>query len=244
MHVYLIENVVNNKVYVGMTTRDGECRWQEHLRSYQKDTHKSLYRAMRRYGADKFTYRVVEECEERQALAIQEKYWIEKLNSQNRNYGYNNTPGGDGGDTLSSLDPARRAEILQQLTKSGNEAKICHWLVISPEGVAMSIRNLREFCRTIDVDVRMLWSVSVGRQNHHKGWQCFKIVDGEIIQPSKTPSHAKRSKWTVIAPDGRVYEIENLKSFCLEMGVIYKQMHKVTKGLLKHHRGYTVRNDE
>ena len=58
MFVYLIKNKVNNKRYVGITTRTPKERYQDHLTTFNQPNDQSynnvLYRAFRKYGKDNF----------------------------------------------------------------------------------------------------------------------------------------------------------------------------------------------
>jgi hypothetical protein len=50
------------------------------------------------------------------------------------------------------------------------------YIVTNPEGESFEIMNLNEFCRNKELGLGNMWSVSVGKRNHHKGWKCKKIV--------------------------------------------------------------------
>lgn len=52
-----------------------------------------LYSAMRKYGLENFTFNVIEECRN-EDLDDREIYWIKQYNSNDADYGYNNTGGG------------------------------------------------------------------------------------------------------------------------------------------------------
>lgn len=92
-YIYLIENTINNKKYVGQTTQRLSDRLSQHKTLSQKyDTR--LYRAMRKYGTDNFTISLLEECVD-SLLNEREKHWIKELNTQVPN-GYNINPGGSG----------------------------------------------------------------------------------------------------------------------------------------------------
>ena len=89
--IYKIENIINHKVYIGQSRNISE-RWRAHrTRSQIEDTH--LYRSIREYGLENFTFTIIEECliEE---LNDKEKYWIKYYNSNNPDKGYNQTIGG------------------------------------------------------------------------------------------------------------------------------------------------------
>ena len=69
--VYLIENKINHKVYVGKTYLTIQERWKEHIRESRKGTDRPLYRAIRKYGAESFSIVEIEQtenCEEREKI--------------------------------------------------------------------------------------------------------------------------------------------------------------------------------
>lgn len=96
-YIYVIANKINSKVYIGKTI-DLQKRWTRHKYFARKGIRRHLYNAMRRYGVDQFVMSVVEECEDA-IVNDREKYWISHFNSMDREFGYNRTSGGDGGNT-------------------------------------------------------------------------------------------------------------------------------------------------
>ena len=94
--IYLIKNQINNKVYVGQS-RNIEQRWRTHrnrpFNPHSIDYEKPLYRAIRKYGIENFSFQVLEECSI-EALNEKEVYWISQLNAMNPLFGYNLTEGG------------------------------------------------------------------------------------------------------------------------------------------------------
>lgn len=94
-YIYVITNQINNKQYVGQTTKSIEERFQEHIYCSKSDRLKGrpLYSAIRKYGADNFNIALLEECQNDE-LNEKEVIWIDRLNTY-RN-GYNATIGGDG----------------------------------------------------------------------------------------------------------------------------------------------------
>ena len=62
--IYKIENLVNGKCYIGQS-KYIEKRWTDHksnaFNSIQKDQYKyPLYRAIRKYGLENFSFEVIE----------------------------------------------------------------------------------------------------------------------------------------------------------------------------------------
>lgn len=94
--IYVIENDINNKLYVGKTVTTLLNRWYHHKSAYLKeDWH--LYRAMRKYGFEHFQMKELEQCDD-SIIDEREQYWIDKLDTYNN--GYNMTIGGEGRTSL------------------------------------------------------------------------------------------------------------------------------------------------
>jgi group I intron endonuclease len=77
--IYLIKNIVNNKIYIG-SAKDINRRWVQHKSSLRLQTHhsKKLQNGFNKYGVDAFVYSIVELCSE-DAMMIKEQYWIDLL---------------------------------------------------------------------------------------------------------------------------------------------------------------------
>jgi group I intron endonuclease len=92
--IYKIENNINHKIYVGqsknihnrMLQHRSELRRRKHINSH-------LQMAVDKYGLDNFSFIVIEKCPIG-LLDEREVYWIEKLQSANKKYGYNSSLGG------------------------------------------------------------------------------------------------------------------------------------------------------
>ncbi len=92
--IYFIENMVNGKKYIGLSANI-EKRFMFHKRRLRSGKHrnKHLQSSFDKYGEESFKFYVVEECLEDE-LSDKEKYWIDKLDTCNRSFGYNKTFGG------------------------------------------------------------------------------------------------------------------------------------------------------
>ena len=77
--IYLIKNIVNNKIYIG-SAKDINRRWVQHKSSLRLQTHHSnkLQNGFNKYGVDAFVYSVIEFCSE-DLMMIREQYWIDLL---------------------------------------------------------------------------------------------------------------------------------------------------------------------
>ena len=87
--IYKITNTVNDKVYVGQS-KDIESRWFQHMYALNHNWHdnRHLQNSWNKYGADKFTFSVIEECE-LDKLTEREQYWIDYYGGINSANTYN-----------------------------------------------------------------------------------------------------------------------------------------------------------
>lgn len=97
MLIYKITNKINNKCYIGQTIKSAEYRWKEHqahaFGTHKNDVNKTLYKAIRKYGLENFTFEVLQDnIETYEELDKAEIYWINFYNSFVK--GYNETFGG------------------------------------------------------------------------------------------------------------------------------------------------------
>jgi hypothetical protein len=108
MFIYLTTNLINNKKYIGMCTRDDA---DSYLGSGT-----ILKQSIRKYGKENFKRTILETCDDFDALCKAEKYWIEKYNAVDSSDFYNMIDGGHGGNSnvlkqyWTSMTPDERAK--------------------------------------------------------------------------------------------------------------------------------------
>ena len=97
-YIYKITNKLNNKLYIGLTTKARPTdRFSQHryaARHLQNEDHSYLHRAMAQDGVDNFIFEIIEETDDIN-LPEREQYWITFYNTFAPN-GYNLTEGGEG----------------------------------------------------------------------------------------------------------------------------------------------------
>ena len=90
--IYCIQNIVNNKVYIGKA-KNIYARMKNHvynLNKKSKDENRYLIRAWHKYGEENFKCFIVESFEfDEQLLKDKELYWIKEYKALNRKFGYN-----------------------------------------------------------------------------------------------------------------------------------------------------------
>ena len=94
-YLYLIDNTINQKIYVGITTNSLATRFLAHKAAAAKGqgTDRSLYNAMRKYGVENFSIHLLrDDAVSIEELLDQEIAAIEEFDSKNN--GYNTAYGG------------------------------------------------------------------------------------------------------------------------------------------------------
>lgn len=94
-YIYIIKNKINNKVYIGQTTRSLEWRFSHHKAQINcKNQCSALYSAFKKYGVENFWIEGIEQGDfTAEELNEKEIYYIQKYNSVSPN-GYNLQLGG------------------------------------------------------------------------------------------------------------------------------------------------------
>ena len=91
MIIYKIINLVNNKIYIGQTTRSFNLRIKDHKRMRYD---RPLYKAFQKYGFDNFKFEIIDTVSNLDELNKKEIYYINEYKSNNKKYGYNLESGG------------------------------------------------------------------------------------------------------------------------------------------------------
>lgn len=94
--VYQIRNLKNNKIYVG-SSHNLLKRKYDHFYTLRHNIHGNRYlqNSFNIHGEENFVFEVIEFCEEKDLLNV-EQYWLDKLNTLNKDKGYNIKPQADG----------------------------------------------------------------------------------------------------------------------------------------------------
>ena len=83
VYIYKITNRINNKIYIGQTTRDIKTRYIAHKNSpnFKHTRQFPLARAIKRYGWDNFTKEVIDTATSLEELNQKELFYINYFNS-------------------------------------------------------------------------------------------------------------------------------------------------------------------
>ena len=124
--IYCIENVLDGKKYIGLTSRKFARRWIEHKYQLNNNKHENpfLQNSWNKHGEENFIFWIVEICD-KELLSEKEKYYISFLSTQSP-HGYNLSSGGMEGcifsdETRAKLSASRTGEKNWRYGKPNSE---------------------------------------------------------------------------------------------------------------------------
>jgi len=119
MIVYKIVNSINDKVYIGITSKTLNERFTWHLRDCRRGITKKLYTAIRELGEENFSIELLETCNS-DNIREKEEHYIMKYNAYDT--GYNASPK-SGGVRSHSVETKTKMSIIATGRKASEETK-------------------------------------------------------------------------------------------------------------------------
>lgn len=119
MYIYKITNKINNKVYIGQTTKTISERFQRHKNdalSNRLNTH--LAKAIRKYGVENFIIEQIDTAKTQQELTEKEYYWINFYDATHKGYNETDSMKKCGGNTYKNKTPQELAQISEKIRAS------------------------------------------------------------------------------------------------------------------------------
>ena len=167
--------MVNGKVYIGQS-KNVNKRKNKHftLLRHNKHNNKHLQSAWNKYFEKNFVFEIIESFESYDPDIINEReiFWIKYYNSFNKDFGYNNTSGGDGIKNYKHTEEAKKkiseASKKQKLSKEHKEA-----LLKSITGRKKSEEELKKLSNAAKGRKISEWH----KEQLRKGREAYKITD-------------------------------------------------------------------
>ncbi len=217
--IYKATNFINGKVYIGKTTKSMSRRRTEHESSTSDKTRKfrGFKGAIQKYGPENFLWEVLEYCLKEDSNQ-REMYYIELYRSNDSNFGYNLTNGGDGAP-FGDLNPSKRPEVREKLRIANTGFK--H----TPE---------------------TLLKMSVISKEYYKNGmpeeQRRKISEAQIgvCRTGKGKDCSSSKKCVLVDPDGNIHYVHGIREFADENGLDNSAISKLIYGKLKTHKGWRL----
>lgn len=119
MWIYKISNTINNKIYIGQSSRSVKERFKRHLNdalSNRLDTH--FCRAIRKYGPEHFYVETIDAASNKNELNEKEHYWINYYNSVENGYNETDSMVRCGGNTYLSKTEEEMNDIKEKIRKT------------------------------------------------------------------------------------------------------------------------------
>lgn len=134
--VYKIQNLVNGKIYIGLTSQPIQQRWLHHQLDAYSETKSNnpFYQDLLTEGANSFSIEIIEDELSKSNAEIVEQRWINNLRTTTN--GYNISKGGPGKRLLNPLEA-------QELYEQGkNLREIADILQVGSDTVSDNLRKL------------------------------------------------------------------------------------------------------
>ncbi len=186
-YIYKITNLINQKSYIGLTTKTPEIRYKEHIRaafnSNDKSYNELLKKAIRKYGIENFIVEEIDKADNEKELKEKEIYWIQYYNTYylNKNSnGYNMTLGGDN-PTHDNKIPIKRVNIM-----TGEILEHCESIAAAQRQYHRGIENIIQNNATTQIPKGYTWLLENEEYNQNKIYNKFNIIcqlnlEGKLI---------------------------------------------------------------
>lgn len=161
--IYGIVNTINEKWYVGQTTRSVDYRYRQHICS-SKNPNSNEYdfpfgRALRKYGEDSFELHILEEVQNAKDLDKKERKWIKIKRSFIRDNGYNCTSGGQ-------FDRGHIEKVYKDSRQVFTSEKTIEKIISE---IMYGEINLTQIAKKYDVSVALISLINTGDKYRRKG---------------------------------------------------------------------------
>lgn len=187
--VYIITNTRTSKVYIGQTIKSNrEERWRQHKNAAKRGATSKLYNAIRKYGIDSFSFKILIDNIPLSVLDVIETAAITTYDSCNK--GYNIVPAGQSmrgykfsEETLQHLSRVRKGKIPYNKGKKYPELSGCN----HPRARAVFCINNQKYyiscleaAKELNLHHSSVVAVCKGRINHTNNYVFEYVIDGTI----------------------------------------------------------------
>lgn len=244
--IYMIQNMCNNKVYIGQSI-DIERRWNDHKYKLNNNKHENLHLqdSFNKYGESNFVFSILCECETDQLNDL-EIYYIDKYKSYNSKYGYNLTFGGDynfafNDDTIIKMRKSHQYEYVSVLQYSLDKEFICKYESLSDasraiKGTPSGIRNCAN-----------RFSYGIGSSKTYKGYFWVYEYDVDKFKKCDVTKYLKQNLSYPVNkyeyPSGRfIKQYDTVLDASIDNNISSDVISMCVRGVQKQSGGFTYRN--
>ncbi len=214
MIVYMIENMIDHKKYIGVTENSFYRRYSSG-KWWKYPSNNYIKNAVKKYGIQSFQIKFIEFCvESNETLNKLEIEYIKKFNTLYPN-GYNYFSGGD------KIQHTEATKLAIGETHSKDYTFYDHKL----EKI-VNIHNLSKFCKQNNLSDPLMTNVYQGKRKRH----CQFTKPGTIIK-----------KWKLKSPNNNIFIIleGELTKFCIKNNIHKVGVNQLCCGKWKSYKGWT-----
>jgi group I intron endonuclease len=231
--IYKVTNLHNQKSYIGQTVKPLAARRSRHMYDAFKRSRANrqcFANALRKYGDDEFTWKIIEGCDSKEEMNLAEEWYIRYYRTyigfSNCN-GYNLTLGGEG---PTGYKHKRKARIKISEAGKGSKRRVGKWHTEGAKkriSVAKTGKKLPPFTKI------------------HSERMSKAIKGTKHSKESVERQAAKlRKKYVITFPFGEEFIVCGLMRFCREYKVVdlmATHLSGCAVGRCKHHKKYKCR---
>jgi group I intron endonuclease len=165
--IYVIQNIINNKKYIGQTKQTIYKRFYQHC--YENRNNMSICKAIKKYGKENFNIWIIDYADNQDSLNKLEGVYIDLFNTFNRDFGYNNQKVDLNGKYCHSEESKKRISIN---SSKENHKNMCRELARNQRGIPTKSKfaNVYKNGKTFQV------AISLGGQQKFLG-RYFTEID-------------------------------------------------------------------
>ena len=253
MIIYKITNNINNKSYIGQTTKDLEERKESHYYAIYKDKNFAIHKAILKYGWENFKWEILEKCDSKEELDEMEFHFIKQYDTFISKNGYNMTWGGEGSpgkifteDYRKKLRIAQTGKKLSQETKE-KLRKIMKGRVFTKEWKKkIGESNKGKIHPHTEETKKKISNSMLGNKNHFFGKHHTEETKEKIRLAVSGNKSILSKRYIITTPSGEEIKVHGIRKFCREFKdekLTHNLLISCVKGIQNHHKGYKCRYD-
>ena len=192
--IYIIENNINQKVYIGQTIQNIKNRFQTHCRMLKKRRNMRITIAINKYGKENFSIRILEECDFSN-LNEREIFYISKYDSYKN--GYNSTLGGKslnypyGKSKINTIDQDIICELyidgfsLREIAKEYSVDKWTIKNILIKNNIILNNKRVYKFTHELLAEIKSLLDSGVPGKEVSEKYKISKAYASQIKNGSR-----------------------------------------------------------
>ena len=211
MLIYIAKNRINNKIYIGQTTKTLEERISFYKRESQSNSEhmRPMGIAIKKYGLENFTFSILKDnIQTKDELDYYEKFYISKYDACNPDIGYNIELGGNSIEKHSDIvkqkiSQAQIGELNHMYGKTAYKNATSKKVIDLTTGIKYG--SACEAARQLHLQFSHICSVCRGERGS-TGKRVFRFVEGDkIIIPKSNCSIKTKNILNKILPIYKQY---------------------------------------